>query len=208
VTRKLLFLAKLAEERNLTYNLSLPKASVVEFDDLETAEHTKLKPLSVMLMVEEKTRRILGVDVARMPAKGKMAKFALKKYGRRPDERPAVRERFLKKVHPLLKAEVVIKSDMNPHYPNDIKDAFPEGTHVVFKGRKSSTTGQGELKKVVFDPIFSINHTCAMFRAKMSRLARKSWNLSKKPENLLAHAILYAAYHNLYVLHHPSRTQS
>lgn len=36
-----------------------PVAKEIEFDDLETLEHTKRKPLLVTLAVEYKTRRIL-----------------------------------------------------------------------------------------------------------------------------------------------------
>ena len=58
-------------------------------------------------------------------------------------------------------------------------------------------TGQGELKKVVYDPIFSLNHTCAMLRANINRLVRKTWCTTKKPERLAMHITLYALYHNL-----------
>jgi len=41
-----------------------------------------------------------------------------------------------------------------------------EATHRTVKGRRGSIAGQGELKKIGFDPLFSLNHTCAMLRAK------------------------------------------
>ena len=60
----------------------------VQFDDLETVEHSKCKPLSVTLAVHKKTREILDFQVKQMPAKGLLAKIALKKYGYRKDKRP------------------------------------------------------------------------------------------------------------------------
>ncbi len=54
----------------------------------------------------------------------------------------------------------------------------------------------GELKKVGFDPIFSLNHTYAMFRAHLSRLIRKTWNTTKKPDRLADHLAIYALIHN------------
>mgnify|MGYP000328930983 FL=1 len=208
VVRKMLFLAAIAERRAYEHNLTFPPAAVVEFDELETAEHTKCKPLSMFAMVEEKTRRILGVAVARMPAKGRLAKISRLRYGERVDERPAVQKRFLETVKPLVCPTGIVKSDMNPFYPSDIKRIFPEATHILFKGRKSRSAGLGELKKGGFDQIFAINHTCAMFRANMSRLFRRSWNLSKKPERLEAHAMIYVAYHNLFLLNHPAKSAS
>ncbi|MEQ1722809.1 MAG: hypothetical protein ABL930_06505, partial [Pseudobdellovibrio sp.] len=56
---------------------------------------------------------------------------------------------------------------------------------------------QGELKKIGFDPLFSLNHTCAMMRAKVSRLIRRTWNTTKKPERLSEHLALAVLHHNL-----------
>nr|MBX2839945.1 hypothetical protein [Gammaproteobacteria bacterium] len=64
------------------------------------------------------------------------------------------------------------------------------------KGLKGSVTGQGELKKIGRDPLFSINHTLAMFRDKMSRLSRLSWNLSKLMDRLDDHMAIYIESHN------------
>jgi hypothetical protein len=68
----------------------MPPVMALQFDELETIEHTKLKPLSLAVAVEKDTRRILGVVVARMPAKVKIAKSSRKKYGPRADTRVSV----------------------------------------------------------------------------------------------------------------------
>lgn len=67
-------------------NAKFPKSISVQFDDLETFIHTKLKPVSVVAMVESESRRILGYRVAQMPAKGRLAALSRKKYGPRPDD--------------------------------------------------------------------------------------------------------------------------
>jgi hypothetical protein len=77
-----------------------------------------------------------------------------------------------------------------------VKAHFPNCTHIDFLGQRGSTTGQGELKAVRFDPLFSLNHSCAMFRANMSRLIRKTWSTTKKMERLADHLAIYAVYHN------------
>lgn len=197
VARKLIFLGKEARAKLSVLNLQSERASIVEFDDMETFEHTKCKPLSITLAVEHKTRRILGFRVSRMPAKGRLARIAFKKYGRRPDERANGRRELFSELQELIHPEGLIKSDQNPHYIQDVKTYFPQATYHQYKGQRGSTTGQGELKKVRFDPLFSLNHTCAMSRANVSRLARKTWCTTKLPERLDDHLAIYALYHNL-----------
>ncbi len=197
VVRKLLFLALVAEKKLAHMNATSEKVVCMEFDDLETVEHTKLKPLSVITAVEVPTRRILGFEVAKMPAKGKLAALARKKYGKRPDQRMGARRKLLKSLVPFVDPRALIKSDESFHYPKDVKEVFPLCEHKTFKGRRGCVAGQGELKKIGFDPIFSINHTFAMKRANVNRLFRRTWNVSKKPERLRAHLFLYSYYHNL-----------
>jgi transposase-like protein len=196
IVRKFIFLGLLAKKNLLLSNLSKPKCKIIEFDDLETTHHTKLKPLSVTLAVEHKTRRILGFKVSQMPAKGHLAKISLKKYGFRRDERSKKRRELFRELKPLIEDRALIKSDENPHYVKDVRRYFPNSTHKTFKGREGSIVGQGELKKIGFDPLFSLNHTCAMLRANINRLFRKTWCTTKDPKRLGDHIALYALFHN------------
>jgi hypothetical protein len=196
VVKKFLLLALEAEFSVKSFNLAKPKAHTVEFDDLETFEHTKMKPLSVTLAVEAGTRRILGLEVSRMAANGPLAEKSREKYGRRVDERRQGRQRLFEWLQYVVTDRVVIKSDDNPYYPPDVQRLFPNSLHLHYKGKRGSTTGQGELKKVRFDPLFSLNHTCAMFRANVNRLFRKTWCTTKRSDRLYAHLMLYAQYHN------------
>jgi len=177
-------------------NALFPKSTCIEFDDLETYEHTKCKPLSVTLAVEHKSRRILGFAVARMPAKGRLVKKSLKKYGPRPDERAKGRRELFSMIGNFVHPRALIKSDQNPHYPKDVRKFFPEAIHITYKGRKPASAGQGELKAGIFDPIFSLNHTFAKLRADIARLIRETWTTTKKPERLLLNIALMAVFHN------------
>jgi hypothetical protein len=56
--------------------------------------------------------------------------------------------------------------------------------------------GQGELKRGGFDPLFSLNHTAAMFRDRLKRLSRRTWCTTKRPDRLQLLLDLYAWYHN------------
>ena len=200
VSRKLCFLGIRAEEELKRINEKRGVVEVIEFDDLETFEHTKYKPLSVTLAVQFKTRRILGAEVSKMAAKGKLAEFAYKKYGLRRDERKAGRRRLFQKIKPFVHPQALIKSDENPHYVEDVKAYFPQAFHERHKGQRGSVTGQGELKKIRFDPLFSLNHTCAMLRANINRLFRKTWCTTKKPERLQFHLAIYLVFHNSFLI--------
>jgi hypothetical protein len=182
IARKLKFLGKFAK-RNLAVENAFESPSIeIEFDEMETFVHTKLKPLSIPLAVEFKTRRILGFQVVSMPAKGLLAKKSVKKYGRREDKRVEGRRTLFEEIRPLIIDQAILRSDSNPHYPADVKRYFPKASHQTVLGKRGAVTGQGELKKTKFDPIFSLNHTCAMFRAHNSRLIRKTWNTTGSGE--------------------------
>jgi hypothetical protein len=196
VVRKFLFLSLHAAFELRAENLKLRAASEIQFDDLETFEHTKCKPLSVTIAVEKKTRRILGLEVSEMPANGRLAAKSRKKYGRRSDGRRKGRERLFAALADLVAPNPEIRSDQNPFYRGTVKKFFPGAFHRQFKGRAPADTGLGELKKGGFDPLFDLNHTCAMFRANVNRLFRKTWCTTKKSERLYAHLVLYAAFHN------------
>jgi hypothetical protein len=196
IVRKFLFLGGIALELFLEQTKHHPPCGEIEFDDLETFEHSKLKPLSVVMAVESQTRRILGFRVARMSAKGLIAAKSRKKYGKRIDERAWKRNSLFKDLQQLVAENAILKSDENPHYLNTVGTYFPKADHKQFKGRTGCVVGQGELKSGGFDPLFSLNHSFAMLRANINRLFRRTWNTTKKPERLGLHIALYALFHN------------
>ena len=137
VVRKFLFLGGHALSLVPLIHRQGPLVKVMEFDDLETFEHSKCKPLSVTLAVEHQSRRILGFRVSSMPAKGKLAQIARKKYGFRKDERAEARISLFNELKPLIAPDALIKSDKNPHYRPDVKRHFPGCVHQTTKGLES-----------------------------------------------------------------------
>ena len=198
IVRKFRFLARQSELGHDAWLKKIPPQSIplCQFDDLETAEHTKCKPLSVALAVDPSNRKILGFRVSQMPAKGLLTKIAFKKYGPRKDRRPEGWDQILRDLRSVLAENVEITSDENPHYPKNIERHFPKAKHVRVKGGRGSISGQGELKKLRFDPIFALNHTCAMLRANLNRLFRRTWCISKTRQGLIDHLWIYVRYHN------------
>jgi len=198
VARRLKFFATLARfsQANYLKRYEKEKLQFVQWDDLETSEHSKCKPLSVALAVEPKTRKILGFQVSQMPAKGLLAKIAIQKYGYRRDERAKGWSKLFQSLRPIVNDQATFLSDENPHYPKALKRHFPDAVHATVKGRRGCIAGQGELKKIGFDPLFDLNHTCAMLRANLNRLFRRTWCTTKKREALSDHIAMYVDFHN------------
>ncbi len=169
----------------------------VVFDEMETFDHSKCKPVSIAIAVEEKTRRVIGVEVAAMPAKGMLAAVSRKRYGKRIDKRPEALKKLLSEVKRLYPHLAIIKSDECPRYPHYVKKILGKDvSHQTFKGRRGCVVGQGELKAGCFDPLFSLNHTCAMFRDHLKRLSRRTWCTTKNIDRLGDLVSLYAWWHN------------
>lgn len=201
VARKLVFLGIECARMNTEFNEACPLAKSVQFDELETHEHTKCKPLSVAVAVEKGTRRILGLRISTMPAKGRLAAISLRKYGNRKDTRSRELRSLLNGIAPICAEKLVLHSDMCPRYAPAVRATLGTmpGKEVKYrqtKGALGSDTGQGELKLLPFDPLFSINHTLGMFRANVNRLFRKTWNTTKRVDRLQHHLHIYAYFHN------------
>ena len=200
VARKLAFLARVSKERQDQALSEAPKAEKVQFDDLITFEHTKCKPLAISLAVEKGSRRLLGFEVSRIPASGPLAALSRHKYGRRPNERPAALHRLFGRLKGLVHPQVHFQSDEDPLYPGVLRKTFPKAGHTRHPGGRGCITGQGELKKLKYDPLFSLNHTCGMLRANINRLFRRTWCTTKKRERLEQHLAVYMDFHNSVLL--------
>ena len=205
VARKLLYWSKKCQAENEKILDGLDKVDSVQFDEMETVEHTKCKPVAIALAVESKTRVVLGFAVSRMPAKGPLASIARKKYGKRVNERRKGLQVLMKSISPRLADHATLISDKCPFYAGVVRQTLQSGsslsiTYQQVKGRQGCVSGQEEMKKIGMDPLFSLNHTCAMFRAHVSRLIRHTWNTTKKLENLWHHLNIYMHLHNERIL--------
>jgi transposase-like protein len=197
VERKLPLLAKRCRFLNKRTLKKLEgKVHNIQIDDLITKENSKLKPLSVSIAVDENRRFILALEVSQIPAFGHLSRFALKKYGHRKDEHFEGLSRLFQKITPIVCSEVLVKSDEHQRYPGFINAYLPKAKHVTFKSERGSIVGQGELKKVAFDPLFVVNHTCALLRANINRLIRKTWCTTKDPVRLKDHLDLFMYFYN------------
>ncbi len=182
VARLLNAVSKEAKKQNARVLLaSNPK--IIVMDEMETFEHTKCKPVSIVVAVEEGSRKILALEAAQMPAKGLLAEVSRRKYGYRADHRPAALRKTLITMAQFKNLEL-IKSDQSPRYPKYLKETLPHLGHVAFKGRRGCIVGQGELKRGGFDPLFSLNSVCARIRDLIKRLSRRTWCTTKLVDRL------------------------
>ena len=159
----------------------------VQFDDLITFEHTKCKPLSVPVAIVAGTRAPIAFGVAAIPASGHLAAVARKRYGYRKDKSRAAREQLFQQLVEVLPPDVHFDTDGHAHYRVLIKRYFPHATHTVHESVKGAVVGQGELKKIRFDPLFTINHFFATMRSDINRLIRRTWCTTKDPARLSDH---------------------
>lgn len=196
VSKKLLWLS-----RNLTHLVpSLHDTEHIQIDELETIEHTKLKPLTVPICVSH-TYKILGLSVGKIPAKGYLAEISRKKYGFREDERSKKICELFEQLRQSLKHQpLTITTDKHPLYPKLVAKYFPLSRHIqvdagAHKSKKKELIYTSEMKRI-FDPLFAINQRFAMLRSDIRRLTRKSWCTTKRVENLRHHLELYRSYNN------------
>jgi hypothetical protein len=197
VTRRLRYFGKKCEALN-RQSLKTHKNKVknMQFDDLITKENSKLKPLSVTIAVDTDSRRILGAKVSQIPSFGHLAKRAREKYGARNCYHQQGIESLFKTIESNIHTNAKIVSDEHKKYPKLVKKYFPSTNHITYKSERGCVAGQGELKKVKYDPLFAINHTCAMFRANINRLIRKTWCTTKDPERLKDHIEIFIYFYN------------
>ena len=198
VARKIEFLALQSKKSRFKFLHSLRSQKVqdLQFDDMVSFEHTKCKPLAISLLVEEGSRKVLDFEVSEMSAGGKLAAISRARYGVRRDGRKEAWLRLFKRSRQFVCSTAHFKSDEHPLYPKVLSKHFPKAIHERFKGRRGCVVGQGELKAGGFDPLFSLNHTCAMIRDSVGRLVRRTWCTTKKLENLRDHIEIYVDYHN------------
>ena len=196
VARKLAFLGAICRERLKQESNQYRNIQAIQFDELQTIEHTKCKPLAVAVAVAKNERKILSFTVSKMPATGHLAKISRKKYGHRPDHRRKGMMRLFNEMTGFLKPNILISSDECSFYKGVVRRHFPQSKYTQYLGKKGCVAGQGELKKGKFDPIFTINHTFAMMRANISRLIRKTWNTTKNIQALEDHISIYIWMHN------------
>lgn len=194
IVRKFLFLGFLArKEHERRIESGELTTSHAQFDEMETFEHTRMKPVSVALAVRAKTGQILGIRCAQMGYKGPLAAQAREKYGPREDRTASAINTVLTIVGRCSTEGAALTTDADPRYLNQVRNVLPNTTHNSIKRRFAKRD-----RKNADDHLFTLNYTAAKIRNDLSRMGRKTWVTTKKLESLQAHLDLYIAFNNNY----------
>ena len=218
VAAKFRFLAQLAREvHNTRVKSGSFSAKQIHFDEMQSFEHTRLKPLSIALAVSGSKNPdgtpgpIVDIQVAQLSYRGKLANLAQKKYGIRADESGKARKAVLETVREVASREgLKITTDAKAVYRPEIRNALAGKSwpfaiafkHEAVPNRKNQTlhADRPTLKKRKYDPMFWLNHVAARIRHDLSRMQRKVWTTTKHRFFLQAHLDLFIAFYNRYDL--------
>ncbi len=200
VARKIAYLGAQARLKHAAWLEANGPFEHVQWDELISFEHSRLKPLSVAVLCAFDQRFIIGFGVAAIPASGPSAQRARERYGHRRDRSASMRKRVLSAAADHMPQDVVIDSDEHGRYPGEIRKTLPGATHRTYRSVRGSLTGQGELKRTGHDPLYWINHTLAMLRDNIKRFARRTWCTTKKTSALEDVIAIYLHYHNTVLL--------
>lgn len=194
IARKLIFIALQARDYHYEEMVFKGKLSTTcaQFDEMETFDHTRMKPLSIAIAVRAKTGQIIDAKVGEMNCHGKLASKAQAKYGFRRDTRAVACEETLKTLSKCQRPfdPMTIFSDAKSAYPGLILKVMPKAIHAPVLSRA--------VKAGMTSPLFTLNDTAAKIRNDMSRMARKTWVTTKAVWALKAHLYLYIAWNNKY----------
>lgn len=196
VIRKFLFAARLArKEHERRVQAGDYATTWVQFDEMETFEHTRMKPISVAVAVRARTGQILDIQCATLGYKGPLADQARRKYGHRENNSLVAVGDVLATIGRCAIPGAKVVTDADPRYLLRIPRTLP---HVIHQ--PTLRTYEKTDRKNKNDKLFTLNYTAAKIRNDLSRMARKTWVTTKRLDRLQAHMDLYIAWNNGYEL--------
>ena len=202
VVRKFLFLAKNAESEHLE-KLSQKSFDVssVQFDEMLSFEHTRLKPLSIAMVVQKEGHRLIDIQVSESHYQGRLSAIAFAKYGPREDKSHEARTKVLETLQSQVQGVCHIMTDAKPHYKSEVARHVPCARLEQIKNRGGRLRRLLQARRQnIKDPMFELNLVAAKIRHNLSRMARKVWVTTKRAERLQKHLMLFLAYHNEYAV--------
>ena len=154
----------------------------IQFDEMETFEHTKKKPLGVMLFIRAKTGEIISAKVSKSHIRAlAVSPTVAKKWNSQVDKTKVIQESLFEAKKVSNRVHTTIACDGLPHQVKVAKD-FCDESHINVQ------VLEGENKK--------IDLSILKLRQDISRLGRKTLSTTKKAERLQNHLDLYINYHN------------
>lgn len=203
---------------NSHYEINKTMRPSIVFDEMETYEHTKLKPLSITIAYDAINKKIIDIQVSTFFPKGRfISELARKPHLRekyqlakrnREDNRTETIKRVLENVKKYLgenNLKPIFITDGKASYRSLLKEVFQDRAfeHDVISSKemmenfvKTSKYGVGHKKDNIYSKA-SFDALCASMRAKLSRLRRDSFIHTKKVANLQKTLFLFMDYWNI-----------
>lgn len=154
----------------------------VQFDELETFEWTKKRPLGVQVSIRVKTGEIIHTKVCKIPVKAlSVSKDYINKWNKKVNRRPAIAEMLWNTKHALNKDFATIVCD-GARLPAKVAQ------DVFFDKQFNVVATLSRNKK--------IDLTFLKMRQDISRLRRRTLATTKHRRYLQKHLDLYTDYHN------------
>ena len=188
VVRKFKFMAHKAREMHLKQidNKEIV-TTYVQFDEMETFETKKTRPLGIELAIRAKTCEILSARVCRIPMKAHSVSPRIKnEYKKVTNRKEGMTDMF-------LEVSKCLDADRSTLVCDGLKENVTIASDICDESLIQSYSDD-------YGKLWKINHTCAKLRHHLSRLTRKTWATIKRMERLQMHLDLFIAHQNGYIL--------
>ena len=158
------------------------KTTYVQFDELETFERTKKRPLGVEVSVRAKTGEIISTKVCRIPVKAlAVSKKYIEKWNSNINRENAITDMLLETEKAMNKDYAMVACDNATQPVRIAKDFFGDHRVQVYNsGAENKRIDLAFLK----------------MRQDISRLRRRTLATTKRADRLQNHLDLYTDYHN------------
>lgn len=172
------------------------RTAIINYDEMETTEATKLKPISVGIACCGITGFIIDAQACEMPAK-RMSSLSISKYGARPDFRGVACDDALAAAKLCCPQNVTIIADDKRAYRAWFLRNFPQSQ--IFQAKRLQ---MNQIFPAHLHDKFRMDGVCANIREDVSRFTRRSRIITKRMSMLQNHLYMYIAYNNGYNIRH------
>lgn len=169
-----------------------------QFDELETyEEHRKLKPVTVPVLIEQRTGFIVCTEARALPARGRLNSKEKEQLERIRSREGRRRSESGDAVRRVVAALARVADRMRPvRVVTDKKSSYRTALEHAFGGRLEHVRIDGRQERGARNPLFPINHTLARLRDLASRLVRQTWAAAKTRSALKDQLDIVTAFRN------------
>lgn len=174
-----------------------PIGTAFQFDELETyEEHRKLKPVTVCVLVEQRTGFVVSCDAETLAPRKPLNSREKRQLERMRATEGERRSGSLRAVVRTVDILARVAGRERIRVTTDKKSSYARALRRRFGSRVDHVRIDGRAERGTKSPLFPINHTLARLRDLVSRLVRQTWAGAKKRAALAAHLDVTIAFRN------------